>query len=654
MVRLADGGGGGGDYSAIDVEQLSSMISSLSSASELLQSKASSLSSQAAFWGIGASQFREIGEIGRWAEDEGPGLRRRLNLAKAIDSQSASIGTVYLSEPVLSASEAQERGEELAERLLEHDSTDEEGAELMHDVASELGAYSNDPDVLSAFYAKLGPQYTQMIPTLMPESGSDTAAEDLEVYSRALGVATLDTDPSSGFTEVTDSFTDVPDDRDDLPTGTQWNRLAMVQYGDYPPDWLRDVVRANGLDAFAEDPDRDFRGASTSAMQAYGLPEDTVGMAFHALRDQSDVAREALATMGGPDHELTTEELTDLVYSYAGSRGTGDDVADAFGLAIESGSGVHDEEAGEHSYAASQFAERFITASADHEDPPWMLKDSLSQVATSYTHELVKSANTQPGHTRDLPGLSPAFTISSEEAYGFLRGFADDDQFTDPFDEAMGQLYHEVLTESAQSDHEDIAAGRQDRELFEHASGLFGDLAGLEYEAKNQVRGDMDERDEQFASMFKDIVTFPLGFVPGDQYIERGLRLSADGAKVVWNVAQYGMGKGLDAGLETAPEDTRVGQIESEEHAMALSHQYVVAQSLLDAGYPSTPMPAEVGSDGRLRDFEDIDPHAFQEWLRANDGTVSFTSKVDQGDRIFLGGNSRAQHIAQTYEDEHD
>jgi hypothetical protein len=653
MVRPADGGGGG-DYSAIDVEQLGSMISSLSSAAQLLQSKASSLSSQAAFWGIGSAEFREIGEIGRWAEDEGPGLRRRLNLAKAIDSRSASIGTVYLTEPVLSQAEAERRGEELAERLLEHSRTDEEGAQLMHDVASELAAYSDDPDVLSAFYAELGPQYTQMIPSLMPASGSDTAAEDLEVYSRALGVATVDTDPPSGFTEVMDTFTDVPDDEDDLPTGTAWNRLAMVQYGDYPRDWLTDVVRANALDAFAEDPDRDFRGATTSDMQAYGLPEDTVGMAFHALRDQPDVAREALSTMGGPDHELTIGELTDRVYGYAGSRGTGDDVADAFGLAVESGAGVHDEEAGEHSYAASRFAEDFITASADHDDPPWMVKDSLSRVATSYTHELVKSANTQPGHTRAVPGLSPEFTISSEEAYGFLRGFAGDDRFTDPFDEAMGQLYHEVLTEAARADQEDIAAGRQDPERFEHASGLFGDLAGLEYEAKNQVRGDMDERDEQFRSIFKDIVTFPLGFVPGDQYIEQGLRLSADGAKVVWNVAQYGMGKGLDAGLETAPEDTRVGQIESEEHAMVLSHQYVVAQSLLDAGYPATPMPSEVGSDGRLRDFDDIDPHAFSEWLRANDGTASFTSKVDQGDRQFLGGNFRAQQIAQTYEDEHD
>jgi hypothetical protein len=652
-MQLADGGGGS-NYSAIDVGQLSSMIGSLSTAADQLQSKASSLRSQAAFWGIGDAEFREITEIGRWADDELPELRRRLNLAKAIESQSASVGTVYLTEPVLSADEAQRRGEELAQRLLAHNRTDEEGAELLHDVASDLGAYSNDPDVLSAFYAELGPQYTQMIPSLMPASGSDTAAEDLEVYSRALGVATLDTDPSSGFTEVKDSFTAVPEDAEDLPTGTAWSRLAMVQYGDYPPDWLTDVVRANALDSFAEDPDRDFRGATTAELQAYGLPEDTVGMAFHALRDQSDVARQALYSMGGSEHDISIEELTDRVYGYAGSRGTGDEVADAFGLAIESGAGVHDEEAGEHSYNAAAFAEQFITASSDHEDPPWLIKDSLSRVATSYTHELVKSANTQPGDTMSVPGLTPKFTVTSEQTYGFLRGFAGDDQFTDPFDEAMGQLYHEVLTEAAQADHADVAAGQQDLERFEHASRLFGNLAGLEYEAKNQVRGDMDERDKQFASMFKDIVTFPLGFVPGDQYIEKGLRLSADGAKVVWNVAQYGVGKGLDAGLETAPEDTRVGQIENEEHAMVLSHQYVVAQALLDAGYPATPMPAEVGSDGRLRDFDDIDPHAFQEWLAANDGRASFTNKVTQGEGLFQGGNYSAQHVAQTYEDEHD
>jgi hypothetical protein len=653
VVRLADGGGGGGDYSAIDVEQLGSMISSLSSAAELLQSKASSLSSQAAFWGIGSSQFREIGAIGRWAEDEGPGLRRRLNLAKAIDAQSASIGTVYLTEPVLSEAEAERRGEELAQRLLEHNRTDEEGAELMHDVASELGAYSNDPDVLSAFYAELGPQYTQMIPSLMPASGSGTAAEDLEVYSRALGVATLDTDPSSGFTEVKDSFTAVPEDDEDLPTGTAWSRLAMVQYGDYPPDWLRDVVRVNALDSFAEDPDRDFRGATTAEMQAYGLPEDTVGMAFHALRDQSDVAREVLTTMGEPDHDLTIEELTDRVYGYAGSRGTGDDVADAFGLAIESGVGVHDEEAGQHSQAAASLAEDFIIASSDHEDPPWMLKDSLSKVATSYSHELVTSANTTPGYVMDVPGLTPAFTVSSEQTYGLLRGFADDNQFTDPFDAAMGELYKGTITLAARADAEAIADGEGDLERFEYASGLFGDLAGLEYYAKEKVRGDMDDQDERFASMFKDIVTFPLGFVPGDEYIQKGLKLGADGAKVVWNVAQYGAGKGLDRALETDEGDTRVGRLEEAEHAMVLSHQYVVAQSLVDAGYPSTAMPEGVGSDGRLHDFEDIDPHAFQEWLRANsEGVSSFTNKTTQGERLFLGGNQKAQEVAESYEDD--
>ena len=553
MVRLADGGGGGGDYSAIDVEQLGSMISSLSSAAELLQSKASSLSSQAAFWGIGSSQFREIGEIGRWAEDEGPGLRRRLNLAKAIDAQSASIGTVYLTEPVLSEAEAERRGEELAQRLLEHNRTDEEGAELMHDVASELGAYSDDPDVLSAFYAELGPQYTQMIPSLMPASGSNTAAEDLEAYSRALGVATLDTDPSSGFTEVKDSFTAVPEGDEDLPTPSAWSRLAMVQYGDYPPDWLRDVVRVNALDSFAEDPDRDFRGATTSEIQAYGLPEDTVGMAFHALRDQSDVAREVLTTMGEPDHDLTIEELTDTVYGYAGSRGTGDDVADAYGLAIESGVGVHDEEAGQHSQAAASLAEDFIIASSDHEDPPWMLKDSLSKVATSYSHELVSSSNMTPGDTMDLPGLTPAFTVTPSRPTGSCTVSPTTTSSPTRSTPRWGSCTRTRSPRPRGPTRRTSRPDRQDLERFEYASRLFGGLAGLEYEAKNQVRGDMDERDEQFRSMFKDIVTFPLGFVPGDEYIQKGLKLGADGAKVVWNVAQYGMGKGLDSGLATAP-----------------------------------------------------------------------------------------------------
>ena len=642
-------------YSSIEPDVMADMISSLSTAANTLQDTGG-LKADCDYWGVGAP-FVQITAIGAWVEAELPMLRRRLSLAQALETQAGTNAFVRIVEPpAMTAEEAAQLGRELAARLAAYNRTDQAGAELLHEIAQELQRYENDPDVMSAFFGQLGPQYTQTIPQLMSASGSDTGAQDLEIYSRALGVAMNDVDPPADFTQVTSAFTNPGDNGGTVPVAS-WGRLAMVQHGDFPPEWLTQVVRINALDAFAEDPNRDFRGGSVFATQATGLPEDVLALAFSALRNNPEAARSALQTMGEPDHRIPMTELVDRVYDYASAVGTGDSVADAFGLAIESGAGVHDERAGDHSTAASRFAFDFIVASADHPDPPWMLKDSLSAVATSYTHELavgsslVTRESSAFGYSGErIPGLNPSFTLSAEDVYGFVHGFADDDQFTAPFDAAMGEVYMNALIAAGRVDERAIANGEQDPENFEKVSELFGGLAGLEYEAKEQVRGDMDEADERMAGILKDIVIFPLNFVPADEWIVTGVRLGADGAKFLWELAQYGADKGLGSALEVDPADTRVGQIENEEHVRVLSHHYAVAQALLDAGYPVTPMPESVGSNGQLKPFDEIDPAAFQTWIRSNDGPASFLSKMEQGTLIFLGGSKLGEEVAEEYE----
>ena len=640
-------------YSAIDPDVMSTMISSLTTGANTLQDTGS-LKSRCAYWGVG-SQFTQINAIGDWVEGELPMLRRRLNLARALEMQSGTESFVQVLEPPeLTAEEAAQIGRDLATRLANHNHTDEEGARLFHEIALELQKYQNDPDVMSAFYAQLGPQRTQLIPELMTASGSSTAREDLEIYSRALGVAMADVDPPTELAQVTNAFTDVDDDN--VPVPAAWGRLAMVQYGQFPPEWLTKVVRVNALDAFAEDPNRDFRGSTTGA-QGTGLSQDVVALAFSALANNPEAARTALRTMGGPEHSMSMNDLVDQVYGYATHVGTGEDVADGFGLAVESGAGVHDEQAGDHSTEASKFAFEFIFASSGHKDPPWLIKDSLSAVGASYTHELaVSSSPLDRQHSafgysgESLPGLNPAFTLDPRAVYGYLRGFADSDVFTGPFDEVMGQVYVKSLVAAAEADRDAIAAGRANPEHFETVNQYFGGLAGIEYEAKEQVRGDMDEADERIAGYVKDLVTFPLNFVPADEWLVKGVGMGAKGAQFLWELTQYGVDKGMEASLDVAPTDTRVGQLENQEHRLVLARQYVVAQALLAADYPASPLPASVGTGNQLKPFDQIDPAAFEAWIESNGGPGSFENKMEQGTLIFLGGSKFAEEVASEYE----
>lgn len=213
--------------------------------------------------------------------------------------------------------------------------------------------------------------------------------------------------------------------------------------------------------------------------------------------------------------------------------------------------------------------------------------------------------------------------------YGYLRGFADDDIFTAPFDQAMGQVYVDSLMAAVQADRDAVAASKADPEYFELLNQYFGGLAGIEFEAKERVRGDMDEADERMRGYVKDLVTFPLNFVPADQLLIKGEGMGAKGAQFLWELTQCGVDKGLEASLDVAPTDTRVGRLENHEHRLTLAHLYVVAQALLAADYPVSPMPESVGSGNQLKPFDQIDPAAFESWVESNGGAGSFESKIE-------------------------
>jgi hypothetical protein len=155
----------------------------------------------------------------------------------------------------LTPAQAAQQGSALAEEMLKLNSTDAEGARRAHEIAQQLASHKDDPAFTSAFYGTLGPQRTKIIPIFMTQSGSDTAADDLKIYSHALGTALTAPYPAPGMDKIRSDFERHTDVRPDA-----WNKGAMLAYAKVPGNWLGVVARNNALDDFAGDPNQDFRG----------------------------------------------------------------------------------------------------------------------------------------------------------------------------------------------------------------------------------------------------------------------------------------------------------------------------------------------------------------------------------------------------------
>ena len=652
MNRPDPGGSGSADISAISPGSLSEMINELAAQSKELQGK-STLKRRLGEYGIGMTEFQNIINVGQWIDDELPMLRRRLSLAQALENAVGPGLPVHLYEPVqLPSPEDLAEMKELAEGLKNWDGTDaEEGARLYHEAAEALAASGYDPDLMSAFFAELGPLNSQMLAERMTSADSGTGVEDMELYSRAFGAATQDADPPQGLVDMMNEFTQAPTVDGTLDTMTAWGRLALLQEGDYPTEWLTKVVRANGLDTFGgADPDRtDFRGGSVYTVQTTGLSEDVLALAFGALKNNPEAARAALDSINPGELDETVE----LVYGYAKSRGTGDAVADAFGLAIEAGTGSTTEDPGKHSPEAAEFAYNFILGSGTHEDVPDMLKDSIANVAASYSHEMLTGSRTddaegrtsemgKPDDFNDIPGVTPSFYLSPEATYKFIHGFADSDHHSAPFDEAMGELYNSATTAAAQYDQNAIANGRLDPEKWELAHNAFGSLAGLQYQSQLKVRGDMDASDKAFREGIAKVLTLGIGKVPTPQGFA---------AKWAWKGFTFAVGKGL--GAYKAGGETRVDQVEADDDQVALTAKYTVATQLVASGWPHSEIPADLkGEDGELLSIDEIAGDqgkidSFDQWTDENNtGNYNFDNKVMDGQNGLLGQYKYTETIA--------
>jgi tellurite resistance protein len=500
----------------------------------------------------------------------------------------------------------QQQARQLADKLKNNHTIDGNWATLAHQVAGDAAPYMNDPYFASAFYGELGPQLTQMLPSMMYESGSHTTAADIKTFSHMFGTAVSNQDDDPHMADVANSFMNTPQ-----VASIAWDRGAMVSNGDFPPDWLAKAARYNVLDDFAKNGADGFGGmgyqGTPNGPMAYdmGLPQNTVALWTKDLGQSPAAAREALATMGNgnpddvtipadPSHAYETN-IHKLV-EYGKQEDYPGDVADAYGQAFAAAAGANDEHDGAHSAAAAGFAQAlFDDMRNDAGDVQPIAADDMAKIGGSYVQEMAAGAAADNDLDGPLPGQHPAFELSGEDTRDFMKTFVGDAAATGTFDNAAGAAYHDAMLAAARLDGGLPAA---DAHNMNHVAHAYGSVAGTENSVTREVVGERDESEEHQNELVRNVLSAGVDLIPGEKVAE-ALAVKIPGT--MWDIAKHTTNMGLEQAYG-ATADPRFDATTDASHAIAVTNTYEQLSMLREAGYPGTEhIPSDL-----------IDPHSGQ------------------------------------------
>ena len=589
MVVPAEPGGDGGSIAAIDPQLMAQMNTSIKNGADVLVNQGTSLKGRFEREWLDTAPLTDIVNLGKWAQEQMPMLTRRQTLAAAIDNTpGAHFYDEIGSGMNLTPEEAAKQGADLARQFQQLNRTDEEGAKRAHEIALELAKHKDDPAYTSAFYATLGPQRTKLIPIYMTQSGSRTAADDLKTYSHALGTALTAPYPAPGMDKVKSDFEHPSPVRPDA-----WNKGAMLAYAKVPGNWLGVVARNNALDDFAKNPNQDFRGGGLDAA-ALGLPDDTAALFLKVASNSPDASRYALTTMGQPDHGRSLDGSIKLFMSYSKSVGTGDEIQENLGYALAAGSGVNDETMGHHSQAAADFARQVIESVGKYSDDVIpLMGHSMAEIAGSWAPEIVAGSDPDNDRTEVVPGINPMFSLDTRDTFAFMKSFAGNDLTGKPFDDAMGILAEQMIDAGVKAD---VAAGGKHSPGTQRVMAYLGGVGGLEYASRFEVRGNMDEQEKKVRQFFGDLANIGMNVAP--------INPVTLGGQVLWQVIQFEGGNVIDDWVEGGP--TRTDELQNRRREASLASNYVIADKLMQYGYPMTVKPDD--SAGQWARANDVDP----------------------------------------------
>ncbi|NEE02879.1 hypothetical protein [Phytoactinopolyspora halotolerans] len=615
-----------GDYSSISVDGLNDLIAAMMSGNRKLSSGLATLRSRMQDESVSTQVFTGIDTIAEWIDLQIPGLERRRNMVIALLGDEPTSTQIRIDEPIPfdSPEEAEQHGRDMAAPFLESGVFDEE---YFDSLMADFEPYMNDPDVMAGFYLALGPELAERLPDMLYQSGTDDGARYVEQFSVGLAAAMNADNVLGHSSDYRDEFKGF---REHFMEPTEhpsmaWGRLALLQFGDFDGWWVAHVARNNVLETFEgeEGEFTDFRHSIIPEM--LGLPTDTAALAFNVLGNNPQAARFALDSWS----DLSLEEYADRVYGMQQSLGTGDDIAEGFGQALVAGSGAS-EDPPDKGMFASEFAFTTILALGRFDDTPWPMREPMSQIATAYAEELLVGSFTLDARARESsmdapdnfdlpPGLDPAFYLSPEATYRFLHGFAHEDRYFEGFDAAVEELYESVTSDALAADLQATENDERDPGYFERAMNMFGTLAGLQYQAAHDVRGNMDAQEEQRRAFLQrtlsELLTLsPTPPIPGKKVL----------VDYGWKLTKITVGRLTKSWANES--GGRVDELEMEMYQGRLLYDYMIADTLLQNGYPHTePIPPNLVNDSGdgLRDPAEIadDPDLwteFYEWVDSN------------------------------------
>ncbi|MEU8379435.1 hypothetical protein [Streptosporangium sp. NPDC048865] len=606
------------EFCGIDPEQMGQLATSLSGAAERLTAFSREFEGKLRRNGVETPALREIGDIADWAGTQVSMLHGRIDLIKALGDGAPELGgaggaastalggqgLVRLPDELKDFDLAQGLARMYGDDILVNFHGDLQ-AKLIHEHVDEVARLAENPQAAAAFFALLSPKVRDSLPNLIAVTGSKTAKKDLAAFSKALGAALNAPLLVPAFAKV----------RDDLvkPAGSKvaaWNRLALLKDANAPSSIRSAAARALVLDEFAKKPRQDWRAGGPAETKEYGLPEDLVAMGLEVLAGDGAAVRDTFAKMGGADVKLSRADKMKLFLDYAKGTGTGDEVVDAFGRAMEAGSEATTEKAGRHSPEAAAFAlDAIKVAGSLGSALPKVGWDSMSVIAKSYIHELASGARFDKAVYRDsgmsvpenwvpLPPVTPAFYLSPGDTFRFLKTFVGDKRLTDDFDATAAQFRHDALTAAARLDAQGATR------YFEDTAKMFGDLAGVEFKATLDVRGEQDAIDEVALNIVKNTASFVID----------GVSPTSRGVIAGWELLKaHGVSLGLDEAADRI--ETRVEEATGAREDFVLRLKYDTARLLHNAGYPASDPPAEIvnKSTGNLKTYDELTAEAKRE-----------------------------------------
>ncbi|WP_344890397.1 DUF6571 family protein [Nonomuraea antimicrobica] len=655
------------DYSGLDPELMDTFITTFKSGGDRVGEAAGALRRLLEQARLTTADLQPLAATLLWVDVKLPELRRRAQAARAANAVAPwRTGLLPFDESrLMSQSEARKKGSELAERFRDAKSGPGSFMERPYDDAlgiliAELDAHRDDPDFTAAFFAGLGAEGTLGIVGKV-RAGMRDPEKAVDVVSRAFGTAVRGGDVVSrghgdrsgvftgtdvpGFAKLKNELAQGPGNPGDRSLG--W----LLRAGDFPPEWLAKVVKAHALT-----PDSRLQGKE---MAGY----------LDALGNNPAAARLALAAVRKDGVPLSTL-LRDLNWRTRREVSSGPEAADAFGRMLAAAAGAYDEKDGAHAPESAKFAFDLMRAlpELDNTTPAEQqrgirsldLDDAtrkhLAEIAGAYATEITEGANVGDANRTQgsafgpvetvVPGLRPAFRLSPEETYAFVKLFANSPATIAPFEEGMGRLTDRLMTAAAKAD------GGRGIDNLQRAMRALGYTAGMQFAAERAVQGRLDKEDQAF----RELQAARLGFfinVAGAPVALQGQPL--------WIVMSTVAGNALNELSEV--DKTRLDALDDKTRLAALARGRWLVDMLMAGGFRPQVSAADerfnsppiVDENGRLLPFEKITQSQealrnLNNWLIANGSGLTDESRIGEAmqrlDVEFRGARDKAMSEA--------